>query len=53
VSEGKLSARGARIVEALNKFADDLESGAPIEFRYTIRVDTGRPSGTGGSSARE
>jgi DNA-binding transcriptional regulator YiaG len=37
VSEGKLAARGARIVEALNKFADDLESGVPIESRYTIR----------------
>jgi putative transcriptional regulator len=24
-------------VEALNRFADDLESGAPIESKYTVR----------------
>jgi putative transcriptional regulator len=35
--EGKLSARGARIVGALNQFADDLESGAPIESKSTVR----------------
>ena len=37
MSKGKLSSRGARIVEALNQFADDLESGAPIESKYTVR----------------
>ncbi len=37
MSKGKLSSRGARIVEALNQFADDLESGAPIEPKYTVR----------------
>jgi putative transcriptional regulator len=37
VSEGKLSSRGARIVKSLNEFADDLESGAPIESKYTVR----------------
>jgi DNA-binding transcriptional regulator YiaG len=37
VSEGKLSARGARIVTALDQFATDLATGAPIEIKYTIR----------------
>jgi len=37
VSKGKLSARGARIVKALNQFADDLAAGTPIETKYTVR----------------
>jgi putative transcriptional regulator len=38
VIDGKLSPRGARIVEALDRFAADLESGAPIESRYRVRM---------------
>jgi putative transcriptional regulator len=38
VSEGKLSKRGARIVEALDRFADDLEAGAPMASKYTVRT---------------
>ena len=34
----KLSPRGSRIVEALDQFADDLESGTPIESKYTVRT---------------
>ena len=37
MSAGKLSARGARIVKALNQFADDLAAGTPIETKYTVR----------------
>jgi putative transcriptional regulator len=37
VSADKLSSRGARIVAALGQFADDLESGVPIESKYTVR----------------
>jgi putative transcriptional regulator len=37
VSKNNLSARGARIVKALNQFADDLESGATIESKLTVR----------------
>jgi DNA-binding transcriptional regulator YiaG len=37
VSKDTLSSRGARIVAALNQFADDLESCAPIEAKYTVR----------------
>jgi putative transcriptional regulator len=37
MSDDKLSSRGARIAEALDQFADDLESGAPIEPKYTVR----------------
>jgi putative transcriptional regulator len=37
MSEDKLSARGARIVAALNQFADDLETSVPIESKYTVR----------------
>ncbi|HZW34127.1 MAG TPA: helix-turn-helix domain-containing protein [Isosphaeraceae bacterium] len=37
MSKGKLSARGARIVKALNQFADDLAAGTPIETKYTVR----------------
>ncbi len=33
----KLSPRGARIVAALEQFAEDLESGAPIDSKYTVR----------------
>jgi putative transcriptional regulator len=33
VSEGNLSSRGARIVKALNQFADDLAAGTPIETK--------------------
>jgi putative transcriptional regulator len=37
MSAGKLSSRGARIVKALNEFADDLAAGIPIESKYTVR----------------
>jgi len=37
VSEGKLSSRGERIVKALDQLADDLEAGAPVESKYTVR----------------
>jgi putative transcriptional regulator len=37
MSKSNLSARGARIVKALNQFADDLESGATIETKLTVR----------------
>ncbi len=37
MSERKLSSRGARIVTALNQFADDLGAGTPIEAKYTVR----------------
>jgi putative transcriptional regulator len=37
MSEEKLSARGARIVKALEQFADDLEAGVPIASKYTVR----------------
>jgi DNA-binding transcriptional regulator YiaG len=37
VSEGKLSSRGKRIVNALNQFAADLEAGVPLESKYTVR----------------
>jgi hypothetical protein len=29
--------RGARIVKALEQFADDLDAGAPTQVRYTVR----------------
>lgn len=38
MSEGKLSPRGARIVKALDQFADDLETDVPIESKYPVRV---------------
>jgi len=38
MSENKLSTRGARIVGALDQFAADLESGDPIESKYTVRT---------------
>ena len=37
MNDAKLSARGARIVAALNQFADALETGVPIESKYTMR----------------
>ena len=37
MSEGKLSARGARIVKALGQLADDIAAGTPIETKYTVR----------------
>jgi putative transcriptional regulator len=37
VSKGKLSSRGKRIVNALNEFAAELEAGAPLESKYTVR----------------
>jgi putative transcriptional regulator len=37
MSEEKLSARGARIVKALEQFADDIEAGVPIASKYTVR----------------
>jgi DNA-binding transcriptional regulator YiaG len=38
MSDGQLSSRGARIVKALDQFADDLASGVPIESKYTVRT---------------
>src|SRR5262245_61093170 len=38
MSKNTLSPRGARIVKALERFADDLEAGVPIESRYTLRT---------------
>src|SRR5271157_2137360 len=35
--QGKLTAKGAKIVAALERFRDTLESGVPIEQRYTVR----------------
>jgi putative transcriptional regulator len=35
--QGKLSAKGAKIVAALERFRDTLESGVPVEQRYTVR----------------
>jgi hypothetical protein len=34
--KAKLSSRGERIVKALNQFADDLETGVPIESKYLV-----------------
>ena len=38
MSKNKLSPRGARIVKALEEFADDLEAGVPIASKYTVRT---------------
>src|SRR5689334_21602004 len=38
MKKNKLSSRGARIVRALEEFADDLEAGVPIESKYTVRT---------------
>jgi putative transcriptional regulator len=38
MSRSRLSSRGARIVKALQEFADDLEAGVPIESKYTVRT---------------
>jgi len=35
--QGKLTAKGAKVVAALERFRDALESGVPIEQRYTVR----------------
>jgi putative transcriptional regulator len=35
--ESKLTPKGAKIVAALERFRDAIESGAPIEERYTVR----------------
>jgi len=37
VNGRKLSARGSRIVAALEEFAADLESGGLLESKYTVR----------------
>jgi putative transcriptional regulator len=37
MSKEQRSTRGDRIVEALNRFADDLEAGVPIASKYTVR----------------
>jgi putative transcriptional regulator len=37
MSKQKLSPRGARIVQALHQFADDLAAGVPVETKYTVR----------------
>jgi putative transcriptional regulator len=34
--QGKLTAKGAKIVAALERFRDTLESGVPVEQRYTV-----------------
>jgi hypothetical protein len=53
MSKSKLSPRGARIVKALAEFADDLNSGVPIESKYTVRTATviPKPSPSPGGSA--
>jgi putative transcriptional regulator len=38
MKKNELSSRGARIVKALEAFADDLEAGVPIESKYTVRT---------------
>jgi putative transcriptional regulator len=38
MKKDKLSPRGARIVQALEELADDLEAGVPIESKYTVRT---------------
>src|SRR6516164_161835 len=38
MKKDKLSPRGARIVETLEELADDLETGIPIESKYTVRT---------------
>jgi hypothetical protein len=35
--QGKLTAKGAKFVAALERFRDTLESGVPVEQRYTVR----------------
>jgi len=35
--QGKLTAKGAKIVAALERFRDTVESGVPVEQRYTVR----------------
>ena len=35
--QGKLTAKGAKIVAVLERFRDTLESGVPVEQRYTVR----------------
>jgi putative transcriptional regulator len=52
LSKDKLSARGTRIVKALNQFADDLESGIPIESKYTVREVRAIPKPSHYSPAR-
>ncbi len=37
MSARKLSSRGARIVNALEQFADDIATNMPLETKYTIR----------------
>lgn len=38
MSEKRLSDRGARIVKALEAFADDIEAGVPIASKYNVRT---------------
>ena len=38
MKKDKLSPRGARIVEALEGLADDIEAGVPVESKYTARM---------------
>jgi putative transcriptional regulator len=52
MSTNKLSARGARIVKALEKFADDVEAGVPIESKYTVRTVRVIPKPSSYSPAR-
>lgn len=37
MSDRKVSDRGARIVKALEQFAEDVETGVAIEEKYTVR----------------
>ena len=55
MSENNLSSRGARIVKALEEFADDLEAGVPIDSKYNVRtveVTPKRPPDTGAGARR-
>ena len=35
--QGKLTAKGAKIVASLERFRDVIEAGVPVEERYTVR----------------
>jgi putative transcriptional regulator len=38
MKKSNLSSRGARIVKALDRLADDLDSGEPMDLKYTVRT---------------
>ena len=55
MSKNQLSPRGARIVKALEGFADDLEAGVPVDSKYNVRtveVTPKRPHDTGAGTHR-